>query len=251
MELYVLQVDYSFGGRAGALYPVLLKSGRELVLVDGGYAGFLPLIEAAAGRHGLSLQALTGILITHHDIDHLGGIPEIREKYPAAKVYASAAEAPYISGARRSLRLQQAEALYDTLPEHERPGARAFQQLLASARPVPVDVVLDEGPVAFLEGAAVLATPGHMPGHISVYLPESKTVVAADAVVFEQGALDIAHPAFTLDLAAAVASVEKLARLDLRRLVCYHGGVVEGDIGTRLQQLASRYKPMAAGPPAT
>lgn len=226
------------------MYPVLLRQEEELLLVDGGYAGFLPLLQEAAARHGLSLANLTGILITHHDIDHIGALHELKAAFPAAKVYASALEAPYVSGQRDSLRLQQAEALHASLPEEQKAWAVRFQEMLKAVRPVAVDVILtgNEMP-APLSGIELIPTPGHMPGHVSLYLPQSKTLIAADAVVVEQGELELANPAFTLDLEQALASVRKLQQLEVDRLICYHGGLVEKAIPEKLKRLVEKYAP--------
>ncbi len=68
-----------------------------------------------------------------------------------------------------------------------------------------------------------------MPGHISLYLPSSKALIAADAVVIEDGKLNIANPDFALDLDEAVRSVERLMDYDIEQLICYHGGLYAGD----------------------
>ena len=210
-------------------------------MVDCGYPGFLPLLEAAAAKHDLSLQHLTGVLITHHDNDHMGALAELKEHYPQIRVYASAEDAPYISGSKKSLRLQQAEDLFPCLPEEQKESALQFQEILKAVRPVPVDETVKEGALSFLPGVEVVLTPGHMPGHLSLYLKEEKILVAADAVVYENGELNIANPAFTLDLPAAVESVKKLRQMEINKLVCYHGGVVETNIAQGLDNLVAKF----------
>lgn len=54
MDVHVLKLNFTFAGREDALYPVLLHEGAELMLVDCGCAGFLPLLEEAAGQQGAS-----------------------------------------------------------------------------------------------------------------------------------------------------------------------------------------------------
>jgi glyoxylase-like metal-dependent hydrolase (beta-lactamase superfamily II) len=242
MHVQILKLNFTFAGREDALYPVLLHDGAELVLVDCGYAGFLPLLEEAARQQGFSLGALTGVIVTHHDVDHLGGLTELKAAYPQVKVYASATEEKYVSGRARSLRLRQAESLYPTLPEDQQPGALAFQQMLSQVQPVPVDYAFGGDEAApFMPGIRILHTPGHTPGHISVYVPARRLLVAADALVYEGDEFEIANPQYTLDLPAAVASVRKLQGLALDTVVCYHGGVVEGDIAGKLERLLSKY----------
>ncbi len=242
MNVHVLQVAFDFSGKEDAVYPVLLRNRTETILVDCGYPGFRSLLEKAARAHHILLRELTGIIITHHDIDHLGALFELKEAYPWVKIYSSALEEKYIDGKEKSLRLQQAEDLYPLLPEDQQPAALQFQKMLAEVKPVPVDYgfATDEAPY-FLDGIRIVNTPGHMPGHISIYVPESKTLIAADAVVVQNGELDIAHPSFALDLHQAVASVDKLRQYDIETIICYHGGLVADNIPGRLQQLVARY----------
>lgn len=242
MPVHILEVPFNFGGKQDVLYPAIIQAGAETILVDCGYAGFMPLLEVAASRHGLSLDRLTGVIITHHDIDHMGGLHELKEAFPELKVYALDQEAKYISGKEKSIRLQQAEALYPNLPDDQKEGARYFQELLKSIEPVAVDHTFspDERP-HFLPGVRVLHTPGHMPGHISLYLEEEKVLLAADAVVIEQGQLELANPQFTLDLDLAVASLQKLSLLEIDQLVCYHGGLMREQVAQKLETLIDNY----------
>lgn len=90
-------------------------------------------------------------------------------------------------------------------------------------------------------GMEIIHTPGHMPGHISLYLPASKTLLAGDAVVLEHGKLNIANPQFTLDMKEAVRSVERLLDFDIDQLICFHGGVFQGDVKGALKNLIQVY----------
>lgn len=242
INLKVLEVAYNFGGKTDTLYPVILSNDREKILVDCGYAGFMPLIEKAAGLQGFSLQDLTGVIITHHDIDHVGGLFEMKEKFPWVKIYSSAIEASYISGKVKSLRLQQAEDLFSTIPENQKEGALQFQEMLKSVKAVPVDAVFSEHNYnSFFDGLQILSTPGHTPGHISIYLKESKTLIAADAVVIENGEFEIANPQYTLDLKQAIDSVKKISTYKIDQVICYHGGTMTGAIANKLNKLISKY----------
>ncbi len=238
--VYVLEVRFNYNGKEDALYPVVLKNKHQMILVDCGYAGFMPLIEEAAQKQDLSLQELTGVFITHHDIDHFGGLAELKNRYPVLAVYSPVIEAPYISGKEKSVRLTQAESLFESLPEDPKPGALYFQEMLKNVQSVEVDAVFSEAET-FMDGVAIINTPGHMSGHVSLYVPESQTLIAADALVIEHDEFEIANPAFTLDLEDAVESLKKLKRFEIKRMVCYHGGVMEEEIEAKLARLISRY----------
>lgn len=241
MQVHVLDICCSTDGREEQLHPVLLVEKEELVLVDCGYPGSLPLLQEALAKLGFAIDRLTALLLTHHDIDHTGAAFELLEACPQIKVYASAVEAPYISGEKKSLRLRQAEEIYPSLPESYKPMALAFQQALQALKPVGVDVLLGEGDHPFGEDVQLIATPGHTPGHLSLFIKSKGILIAADALVVENNTLAIANPQFTLDLPEAIASAEKLSRFPVSQLVCYHGGIVKSEIEHKFQQLLTKY----------
>jgi glyoxylase-like metal-dependent hydrolase (beta-lactamase superfamily II) len=242
-DITILPLSFHQAGHDHTIFPVLIRSGNECILVDGGYEGFLPLLEQAAGKHNISLSSLIGLIITHHDIDHMGCAYEIVKNFPSVKIYTSAMEAPYVSGQKKSLRLQQAENMLPDLPDEYKAGALEFQRLLQSMRPVVVNHTIPEnGELDFLKGVFTIHTPGHMPGHISLYIPKTKTLVASDALVIENGELEIANPQFALDIKTAVESVKKIAGLKIEKLICYHGGMMETGIDSKLQGLLKKYE---------
>ncbi len=240
-KVLVLDITFSKDGNEGVIHPVILDDDQNRILVDCGYPDFLPRLDEAARAHGTSLDRLTGVVITHHDFDHMGSLAALKKEYPRVRVMASTEEAPYVSGKKKSLRLQQAEALYDLLPQGEREAAEAFQRRLASVEPVEVNAMLwDHDRFPWCGGTEIVATPGHMPGHISVYVAGHKTLITGDAMVLEDGQLHHANPHYTLDRTEARRSVEKLLNYDIERVVCYHGGVFEGDVRDALQRLLDR-----------
>jgi len=207
------------------IHPVLLEDESGLILIDCG--GSLPGLRAQALDSGMDLCALTRILITHHDQDHISALADCREAYPRVRIAASRVEAEYISGKKDFERLAQAKKLFDSLPPGRRREAAALIAFYASIRTAEVHDPFDP-PVFFpwCDGMDILSTPGHTPGHISVYLREFKTLIAGDALVLEGGRLSI-DAAHTLDMQAARQSVAQFLDLDIQRLVCYHGGVLE------------------------
>jgi hydroxyacylglutathione hydrolase len=72
-------------------YIWLLHDGRRAIVVDPGQAQ--PVLQTL---HALSLT-LDCILITHHHGDHIGGVSELLDATPEAKVYAPSREAKHFS----------------------------------------------------------------------------------------------------------------------------------------------------------
>lgn len=225
-NIIVLNVKYKFGDIEGIIHPVVLKDNNEMILVDCGYVGFMPIIEDAFKSENLDCNQLTKILITHHDHDHMGALADFKEKYPNIEIIASEIEAPYISGEKKSLRLEQAEELQNNLSEEQKTFGEAFCEILKSVKPVSVDILVNDGEVMdWCGGCEIVGTPGHTPGHISLYLKDKRTIITGDAAALENNQLVIANPQFTLDIENANKSISKILDYDAEKYICYHGGI--------------------------
>jgi glyoxylase-like metal-dependent hydrolase (beta-lactamase superfamily II) len=221
-EVKILRIDYELDGKR-SIYPALLRDERGSILIDCGYPGFLPLLERAAERAGAPLGEVTGIVITHPDRDHCGALRELTEKYPRVSVMSSEFDAPYIEGKKPPLRA----AMW--LETHAPPsgGARKFREKLEAAAPVKVARALAPGEIMpWCGGTEIIATPGHMPGHISLYARALKTLITGDALIAARGKLRMSHPRYAVDAREARRTAAALLAMDAEKFVCYHGGVV-------------------------
>lgn len=149
----------------------------------------------------------------------------MKQKYPKIQVVASEKESPYISGIAKSLRLEQAEAMQAILPEEQKQFGVDFCNMLRKVCPVPVDLAVRGGEVLdWCGGCTIISTPGHTPGHISLYINKKKVLITGDAAVLENGELVIANPQFTLDIKEAEKSFHKIINYAAKEFICYHGG---------------------------
>lgn len=227
-NITILTIDVSFQGKQETFYPVVLQDGTTTALIDCGCIGSMDLIERSMEAQGILPQTLTHILITHHDHDHMGALFDFKQKYPGIKVVASRTEAPYISGKKKSPRLIQAEQLQERLPEEQKAFGEAFMKVLKSVKPVAVDIEVDPDDILDWCGSCrVIATPGHTPGHIALWVHQEDALIAGDAVTIENNKLVIANPQFTLDLETANQTMEKIRTMHIRTILCYHGGCYE------------------------
>ncbi|MET3293100.1 UNVERIFIED_CONTAM: glyoxylase-like metal-dependent hydrolase (beta-lactamase superfamily II) [Brevibacillus sp. OAP136] len=240
--MHLLDIRFTHNGIEQAITPVLLRDEAETILVDCGYPDFLGLLDGAARQHGIPLETVTKVIVTHQDLDHVGSIAALKRKHPHIEIIAHEIEAPYLAGIKKSLRLEQAEAMLDSLPDEEKPNGQQFIHLLQSIEPAVVDRTVRDGErLPWCSGIDIIHTPGHTPGHLSLYIQESKTLIAGDAVVVEAGRLEIANPQFSLDLEEALRSVRRLLDYEIEHIVCYHGGKYTNDVGQGLRDLLSRY----------
>ncbi len=211
------------GNGAGAIYPVLAWDENARVLIDTGMPGETEALREAVQNAGFALEDITHVLLTHQDLDHIGGAKALADM--GAAVFAHEAEAPYIRGETPSVRLTDMESRLDEMDEEE----RAFYERAKSGAPyfyIPACRALKDGEVLpFCGGIQVLHTPGHMPGHMVLLLRESNILVAGDAANIQGGRLVGANPAYTRDLAGAGVSFEKIKAAGAAAIVCYHGGL--------------------------
>ena len=226
--VYVLPIPRGSQEAEGFLNLTLIlddKNGHTLV--DAGLPGQAGAIGGALAEAGVGVRDLRRIIFTHQDLDHVGsGAALVRQS--GARVFVHPADAPYIEGELRPLK---------PTPEmlEQRPQMREVLQRL---EPVGVDELLEDGGRLDLAGGLrVIFTPGHTPGHLSLYLERSKVLVAGDALTAEGGSLNGPNPSMTLDVGEAARSVRRLAELDVQTVVCYHGGVVSEDANGQIRRV--------------
>ncbi|ADM70110.1 putative metallo-hydrolase YflN [Paenibacillus polymyxa E681] len=92
------------------------------------------------------------------------------------------------------------------------------------------DILIDGQELPFCGRIRVIHTPGHTPGHISLYLRQSKTLIGGDSMYSVNGILAGIHVPTTPDINAAHLSLKKYLDLDIASVVCYHGGLSNADI---------------------
>jgi glyoxylase-like metal-dependent hydrolase (beta-lactamase superfamily II) len=206
-------------GEQATFYPGAVETDRGLLLLDVGYPATLDQLESQLRDIGHDWSTVWAALITHQDPDHAGALSAVTEKADPL-LFAHSNCAPYVDGRRDLIKGGD-----DRYP------------------PVPIDIETPDGASIHTDPgpAEVVYTPGHAPGHVSVYLPGEKLLFAADALTAPGG--DLAGPSeeFTPDMAEAIESVGRLAEYDIERTVCFHGGLVEkgtGMIARTWQQLA-------------
>ena len=239
----LVMVNVVFVGRPGA-------GDRGWVLVDAGVQGTKALIRsAAAERFGVDARP-SAIVLTHGHFDHVGALEHLAEEWDAP-VYAHPLEHPYLTG----------KASY---PPGDPAVGGGLMATLAGLYPTkPVDVfgrlrpLPQDGDVPGMPGWRWVHTPGHAPGHVSLWREADRALVVGDAFVTTapESAYATAVQApemhgppryFTINWEQARGSVETLAGLEPDLVVTGHGRAMQGAaMGEALRRLARDFTGVA------
>lgn len=241
MKILNFTIEQEVAGQISTIYPTVIKTENEVVLVDCGYEETFDQFKVELAKLGTPLTAITKLVISHDDIDHLGALTLFVAENPNIQVYCSTPEKSSVSGETKSERLVQVEASLQQLPAEHRSWAENFMVRLTNIKRGPVDHTLEDGDY-IADDVQVIYTPGHTKGHISLFDHETKTLIANDALVIEEGRFNIANPQFTLDMRQAVASLKKIKQLQPAKIICYHGGSMEEGIQEQLEAVIQYYQ---------
>ncbi|KYD16391.1 MBL fold metallo-hydrolase [Saccharococcus caldoxylosilyticus] len=223
---------------------------KEFVLVDAGMpksAG--DIIAVTEKRFGTDSRP-QAIILTHGHFDHVGAVIEL-VKYWNVPIYAHEAEMPYLTG----------KARYPEPDPSVEGGMVAKMSAFFPNEPIDlgshVQPLPSDGTVPHLPDFRWIHTPGHTPGHVSLFRDRDRALIAGDAfVTVRQDSLykvftqetEISGPPryYTTDWNAARESVKKLAALQPEAAITGHGVPVSGDkLRKGLEKLAREFDRIA------
>src|SRR3990172_12931399 len=147
-----------YGIGMGYVNAFLIAGDDGLTLVDSGLPRKKDRILSAVAGLGRQPADLKQVLITHHHIDHMGSLGDLKEA-TGAKSYVHALDSPVVRGERP----QPGPNPASILGKFAGPLIERFGPAPTTA---PLDVEVADGEeLAVAGGIRVGHTPGHTPGH--------------------------------------------------------------------------------------
>ncbi|MDO7908611.1 MBL fold metallo-hydrolase [Paenibacillus sp. JX-17] len=218
------------------IHPVVIEDPDGLTLVDTGMLGEASFLEEAMTKAGLDLSRLKRILITHQDIDHIGNVTVLADQFPEVEIFVHRDDVAAVTGLEPSIKFTP-----ERISKMPQPMQDTANQFISKLSHLHIARVLEDGDrLPYGGGLEVIHTPGHTPGHISLYFPSQRLVLAADAMRVIDGELVGPAEALTPDMNLAIESLTKLAALPVEQILCYHGGLYSREPQARIAALAGQ-----------
>jgi glyoxylase-like metal-dependent hydrolase (beta-lactamase superfamily II) len=215
------------------VYLIQDSEGTGWVMVDAGLKSTAVKVRSMIGELFGRSSIPKAIIMTHAHFDHRGSLSELAGEW-GVPVYCHHKEKPYLTG----------QASYPPPDPSVGGGALSLLSFAYPKGPINVDAELrelpEDGSISELQDWRWIHTPGHTPGHISLFREKDGVLIAGDAFVttMQESLLAVATQKkyvcgppkyFTTDWGAAARSVKALAALEPNVIATGHGQSMYGD----------------------
>ncbi|OPY29669.1 MAG: hydroxyacylglutathione hydrolase [Methanobacterium sp. PtaU1.Bin242] len=196
----VYALDSTRGNYAYIIYD------DDVILIDTGRPGQGKGILKELNSMNIRPEDIKHILITHHDVDHIGNLA-LLEKVSDARIWASKEDIPYIIG------------------DKNRPGIkRMVSILMRTGKPGNISTYPQKQEI---EDIKIIPTPGHTPGHVCLLYED--VLLAGDLLRNSKGQLKPLASFMNDDETALRKSIDKIDQFSFKWVCPAHGEPIKID----------------------
>ena len=201
--LKVIDDVYALDSTKGNYAYIIL--GKEPILVDTGRPGQGKGILKELESLNIKPQDIKHILLTHHDVDHIGNLA-LLEAETGAKVWASKEDILYICG------------------EKNREGIkRLVSVIMRVKKPENINSYPENQKI---NGINVIPAPGHTPGHVCLLYND--ILFAGDLIRTSKGQVEPMSSFMNWNTNISKESVKKVSDLSFNWICPAHGEPIKG-----------------------
>lgn len=231
-------------------YMVLNPYDGTWVLIDTGLKTSAKKIKKMASQLFGAHSRPSAIVVTHGHFDHIGSLTSLVEEWKVP-VYAHYLEVPYLTG----------KSDYPPADPTVGGGLMSALSFLYPTTPINIwnriNILPEDNGIPGLPEWRYIHTPGHSPGHISLYRESDQVLLAGDALtttriesmistIFQTKKVGGPPKFLTYDWALARQSVKTLVKLEPEIVATGHGMPMKGkEVRRELHYLSDHFYDVA------
>lgn len=208
----------------------LIVDSDGVTIIDAGLPRYWRLLQAELAAIGKSLADVRALILTHGDTDHIGF---------AARLNRETGIVAYIHEAdidRARLKVKKPNSGWGPVKIGPTLGFLWYSARQGGLRIKPateLQTVSDDTLLDVPGSPRIIHTPGHTPGSIAVHVPSVDALFFGDAMTTRNVLTGVTGPKpapFTLEPGQAVASLDRIERVDATWALPGHGPAWDGGV---------------------
>ncbi len=237
-DLHFLKVEKKGFVDSSSILAIRDSGGLACIEIGGGGEQNIKQTKALFEEDGLNISDIHTIIISHTHADHMGAIAHFKELMPGIIVIDHEADAPFLQDNTLL------NGIFDTdlVPRYFPGNTLDIMEFYETFCPISeshADRTVVEGDSLECGDYVfdVIHTPGHHPGHISLYEANQRILFAGDMIGMEV-------PFYTPSSGGTegyLKSMQKYQALDINLIVPSHGGLVK-DPQEAIEKAVSKVK---------
>ena len=201
----------------------LVVDGGGVTIIDAGLPRYWKLLNRELTRLGLTLDDVRALILTHGDTDHIGFAARLhRDQGILAYLHPADAD-------RARLEVKKPNSGWGPVKAGPLAGFLWYSARQGGLRIHPADGLqpVDDGQVLDVPGTPrIIHVPGHTPGSVAVHVPAVDALFIGDTMTTRNvltGAADPKPAPFTLEPRQALASLDRVEKVDATWVLPGHG----------------------------
>jgi len=237
-DFYYLKVNKSGVVDSSSIVAIRDPEGLVCIEIGGGGEQNIRQTIALFEQDGLRVSDIHTIIITHTHADHMGSIAHFKQMIPELKIMDHEVDAPFLQDNTLLNGIFDADLVARLFPENSFDILEFYRSFCPISEAKPDRTLREGDQLVFGEYILeVIHTPGHHPGHISLYERNRGAIFVGDMLGMEV-------PFYTPSsggMEGYLASMEKYSALELTLIIPSHGELIENP-GETIEAAAQKVK---------
>jgi glyoxylase-like metal-dependent hydrolase (beta-lactamase superfamily II) len=223
-DFYYLKVNKSGVVDSSSIVAIRDPEGLVCIEIGGGGEQNIRQTIALFEQDGLKVSDIHTIIITHTHADHMGSIAHFKRLIPDLKIMDHEVDAPYLQDNTLLNGIFDSDLVARLFPGNSFDILEFYSNFCPISEAKPDKTLLEGDRLAFGDYLLeVIHTPGHHPGHISLYERNRGAIFVGDMLGMEV-------PFYTPSSGGVegyLASMEKYLMLKPTLIIPSHGDLIE------------------------